>query len=177
MISNRLFSLFLHFMFFSLLAIGGASSTLSELHHYLVESKHWMDSTQFFALYAISQISPGPNIQFVALLGWQAAGLLGGIVSLFAMCGPSSILAVFFEYTANLYHEAKWPIILRRGIIPISIGLLFANGWIIASHTDALSFRLILLTIITVLLNLFTRIHPLILIICGAILGGLGLIT
>lgn len=169
--TNKLLNLFVHFMFLSLLAIGGASSTLSELHHYLVDSENWMTSTQFFDLYAISQASPGPNVQFVALFGWQVASWFGGFVSLLGMCGPSSILAVIFEHTSNLYRNAKWPIILRQGITPISIGLLFTNGWIIANHADGLSIKLLFLTLITVLLSTITRIHPLILIILGAIGG------
>ena len=173
---DKIGNLFWHFMLLSLLAVGGASSILSELHHYLVESQQWMSNTQFFALYAIAQVSPGPNVQFVTLFGWQVAGWLGAMVSLLGMCGPSSVLAIFFDSISNKYCQANWPIIVRQGLTPVSIGLLFANGWMIASHADASSWHLLVLTGITVFLSSLTRIHPLVLIACGAVAGGLGLL-
>jgi chromate transporter len=169
----QLNNLFWHFMMLSLLAVGGASSTLSDLHSYLVVQNAWMTNEQFAALYAISQAAPGPNVQFVALFGWQVTGLLGAGVSLLGMCGPSSVLAIYFEVMAKKYQQASWPTIVRRGLTPLSIGLLFANGWILAKAAD-LSWLLLTLTIVTVLLSACTRLHPLLLICFGAVVGCLG---
>jgi chromate transporter len=171
--TTTLNNLFWHFMLLSLLAVGGASSTLSDLHAYLVTQNAWMTDKQFVALYTLSQIAPGPNVQFVALFGWQVAGLLGAGVSLLGMCGPSSLLAVSFEVLAKKYQHARWPFIIKRGLTPLSIGLLFANGWILAKAAD-LSWLLLGLTIATASLSTFTRLPPLLLICFGAIIGYLG---
>ncbi|MCX8514403.1 MAG: hypothetical protein RL017_596 [Pseudomonadota bacterium] len=168
---NKLFALFWHFTFYSLLAVGGVSSTLFTIHHYLVESTHWIRDDQFFALYTIAQIAPGPNLQIVTLFGYQVAGLIGGLVTLLGMCGPSSLLAIFFEHTTNLYHTSIWSSLIRKSMTPIAIGLLFANGYTIAFHVDGVSFQLIAITCITILLNIKTKLHPLILIAGGAVIG------
>ena len=61
------------FALVSAIAFGGATAVLPEMHRFLVEQNHWIDDTTFAALFAISQASPGPNVVFVALVGWTSA--------------------------------------------------------------------------------------------------------
>ncbi|MES2424807.1 MAG: chromate transporter, partial [Pseudomonadota bacterium] len=63
--------LFLHFISLSLLSIGGAITTAPEMHRYLVDQQRWMTDPQFNASIAIAQAAPGPNVLFVALMGWH----------------------------------------------------------------------------------------------------------
>ena len=69
--------LFMHYMMLSLLSIGGAISTLPDMHRYLVDQQHWLTEVQFNSAVAIAQASPGPNVLFVALMGWNV-GLNAG---------------------------------------------------------------------------------------------------
>ncbi len=93
-------ALFSHFLSLSLLAVGGAISTAPDMHRYLVDQRQWLSDSQFSASIAIAQAAPGPNILFVALLGWNAglnaAGLAGARIGLaLAMAGlllPSTVL-------------------------------------------------------------------------------------
>jgi chromate transporter len=71
-------SLFLHFLTLSLLSIGGAISTVPEMHRFLVEKNGWLTDTGFTASIALAQAAPGPNVLFVAVLGWNVAGGDGG---------------------------------------------------------------------------------------------------
>lgn len=70
-------SLFNHFASLSLLAVGGAMTTAPEMHRYLVDETHWLSETQFTSSIALAQAAPGPNILFVALMGWNV-GLNAG---------------------------------------------------------------------------------------------------
>lgn len=75
-----------HFASLSLLAIGGAVSTVPEMHRVLVQQQHWLIDSQFNAAIALGQAAPGPNILFIALLGWNvglnvAGGVLSGYVA------------------------------------------------------------------------------------------------
>ncbi len=63
-------SLFLHFISLSLLAVGGAITTAPDMHRYLVDETHWLSDTQFTSSIALAQGAPGPNVMFVALMGW-----------------------------------------------------------------------------------------------------------
>ncbi|HWI11861.1 MAG TPA: chromate transporter, partial [Burkholderiaceae bacterium] len=72
-----LLGLFLHFLVLSLLAVGGAITTVPDMHRYIVAEHHWLTDAQFTASIAIAQAAPGPNVLFVAVLGWNVAGPLG----------------------------------------------------------------------------------------------------
>jgi chromate transporter len=51
--------LWLHYLMLSLLSIGGAVSTLPDMHRYLVDQQHWLTDAQFNASIAIAQAAPG----------------------------------------------------------------------------------------------------------------------
>ena len=70
-------NLFAHYLLLSLMSIGGAISTTAEMHRFLVEQHHWLTQAQFNESIAIAQAAPGPNVLFVALVGWNV-GLNAG---------------------------------------------------------------------------------------------------
>ena len=71
-------ALLMHFMSMSLLAIGGAITTAPGMHGYLVGEKTWLSDSQFTSSIALAQVAPGPNVLFVALLGWNVGMNAGG---------------------------------------------------------------------------------------------------
>ena len=71
--------LFAHFATLSLLAVGGAITTAPDMHRFLVEGRHWLTDPQFSASIAIAQSAPGPNVLFVALMGWNVGLNAGGL--------------------------------------------------------------------------------------------------
>ena len=88
-----------HFALLSLFAVGGANAAVPEMHRVAVELRHWMTDRQFADLFAIAQVSPGPNVIIVTLIGYQAAGLAGAAVATLAMCGPTCVLAYYMGRT------------------------------------------------------------------------------
>jgi chromate transporter len=161
------------FALVSAMAFGGATAVIPEMHRFLVEQHHWIDDRTFAALFAISQASPGPNVLFVALFGWQVAGLAGALVSTLAMCGPSSVFALAFEHYTGAHRDARWMTTIRRALAPVTIGLLMATGATLAQGADH-SIATIALTIATVAVGLRTKFNPLWLIAAGALIGVLG---
>ena len=71
-------SLFLHFISLSLLAVGGAITTAPDIHRYLVDETQWLNETQFTSSIALAQGAPGPNVMFIALVGWNVGLNAGG---------------------------------------------------------------------------------------------------
>lgn len=167
------FDLFWHFLVLSFLAIGGANSTLPDMHRFLVESRHYMTSEQLSAMYAISQAAPGPNVLFVELFGWQAAGLGGAVATMVGICGPSCVIAGVIARVMRRAPDARWITLIRRGLSPLTVGLVFSTGWVLTRAADH-SAGTIALTVATVLACTFTRVHPLVLVGLGALAGGLG---
>lgn len=176
--------MFLHFLMLSLLSIGGAVSTLPDMHRYLVLEQHWLNETQFNASVALAQAAPGPNVLFIALMGWNIGsntgslwtGLFGVLVAMTGIILPSATLTLGF---ASWSHQNRERLIVRsfkQGMSPVVIGLLFSTGWIMASTSTGwqLSWPSWLLTACAALIVWRTHLHLLYLLAAGALLGWVG---
>ncbi len=165
-------ALFSHFLLLSLLAIGGAITIVPDMHRVMVEQMGLLTDAQFNASIAIAQASPGPNVLFVAVMGYQAAGLFGAGVTLFGIMLPSTTLALLVARWGHARREWRAVQAFKAGMAPIVIALMFATGWILTAGTPG--WRPVLLTGVTVLVVWRTRVHLLVLILVGAVLGALG---
>ncbi len=165
-------ALFGHFLLLSLLAIGGAITVAPDMHRVLVGEMGLIDDAQFSASIAIAQASPGPNVLFVAVMGYQAAGLAGAAVTLVGIMLPSTTLALAAARWGNARRDWRPVQAFKAGMAPLVLGLLFATGWILVGETPG--WPLVLLTAATALLVWRTRIHLLALIGAGAVIGAMG---
>jgi len=165
-------ALFAHFLLLSLLSIGGAITVLPDMHRVLVGQMGLISDQQFNAAIAIAQASPGPNVLFVAVMGYQAAGLAGSAVLLIAIMLPSSTLALIVARWGHARREWRGVQAFKAGMAPIVIALLLAAGWILSVQTPG--WRHLLLTAAAALLIWRTRVHLLVLIAAGAVLGAMG---
>ena len=86
--------LFVHFLMLSLLSIGGAMSTAPEMQRYFVVERGWIGEADFSTAIALAQAAPGPNVLFVPVLGFQAAGLPGAAAALVGILLPSTLLSL-----------------------------------------------------------------------------------
>jgi chromate transporter len=167
-----LLALFGHFMVLSLLAVGGAITVVPDMHRVLVSNMGLLTDAQFNASIAIAQASPGPNILFVAVMGYQAAGLPGAAATLAGIMLPSTTLALVVARWGRARRDWRTVQAFKAGMAPIVIVLMFASGWILAAETPG--WRHVLLTVATAVLVWRTRIHLLVLIAAGALVGALG---
>lgn len=101
-------TLAVNFALMSLFAIGGGNSAVPEMQRLVVEVHHWMTDRQFTDLFALAQVTPGPNMIIVTLIGYQVAGVLGALVSTAAMCGPTCVLAFCIGGVWDRFKEAPW---------------------------------------------------------------------
>ncbi|WP_296494237.1 chromate transporter [Rhodoferax sp.] len=185
-------ALLAHFLSLSLLAIGGAITTVPDMHRLLVDQHQWLSDSQFNGAIALAQAAPGPNVLFVALLGWQVGlnaggGLVNsGVAWGFAMLGMSlSMLGILLPSTTLTFAASRWAHANRellavrafkQGMAPVVVGLLVATGWILTANqgADLAHWPLWLLTATVTLLVWRTRLHLLWLLGAGAVLGWLG---
>ena len=125
-----------HFALLSLFAIGGANATVPEMHRLAVGVQHWMTDRQFTDLFALAQVTPGPNVIIVTLIGYRAAGILGALLATAAMCTPTCLLTYFVGRVLHRSHGAVWETTLQCGLVPITIGLVAATTVVVARATD-----------------------------------------
>jgi len=159
----------------SLLAIGGANSTIPEMHRVAVDVHHWMTDAQFTDMFAISQLSPGPNVLIVTLIGFQVAGVIGALIATFAMCGPSAILAYYVSNLLIRSSHTPWPALLQSALVPLSIGLMCASGLILTLTADN-SWVAGAVTLTAAALAIATRLNPLWMLVAGGLLGFAGVL-
>ncbi|HOE41899.1 MAG TPA: chromate transporter [Rhodoferax sp.] len=183
-----------HFMSLSLLAIGGVIATAPDMHRTLVDQNHWLYDSQFNTCVALAQAAPGPNVLFVALLGWQVGlnaggGIAGGFVAwasaalgmVLAMLGillPSTTLTLAASRWAHQNRELRAVRAFKQGMAPVVVALLIATSWILAVNlgTSAGHWPLWLLVVVSTLLVWRTRLHLLWLLAGGGLLGWFGLV-
>ena len=180
------FALFLHYLTLSLLSIGGAISTAPDMHRFLVDQQHWLTNEQFNASIAIAQAAPGPNVLFVALLGWNVGlnaggvltGLLGVLLALLGILIPSTVLTYAAAQWGHRNRDLRAVRAFKQGMAPIVVALLMATGWILASANGSSlkDWPVWGVTVVTALIVWRTRMHLLWLLGAGALLGWYGLI-
>ncbi len=179
-------TLFLHYLSLSLLSIGGAITTAPDMHRFLVAQHGWLTQAQFSASIAIAQAAPGPNVLFVALLGWNvglnAGGVLTGLMGVFVALSGILIPSTTLTYLATLWGHRNRDLrpvrAFKQGMAPIVVALLIATGWILATANSGMhqDWPLWLATIATALIVWRTKLHMLWLLGAGALLGWFGLL-
>lgn len=168
-------TLALHFAFLSLFAVGGAVAAVPEFQRLSVDVMGWMNDREFAEMFAIAQLSPGPNALLVTLIGYHVAGVSGAVVATVAMCGPTCLFAYFVGRVWDRFKEARWRMIVQAALVPVSMGLLAASALLITQAT-ARSWVAVALTAVTALVGFYTRLNPLWLFAAGGVLGLFGLI-
>jgi len=183
-----------HFLTLSLLAIGGVISTVPDMHRSLVDEHHWLLDHQFNTAIALAQAAPGPNVLFVALLGWNvglnAAGgvqdsalawgsaCLGMTVGMLGILLPSTTLTFVASRWGHQNRELRAVRAFKLGMAPVVVGLLMATGWILTMNlgATAANWPLWLLAAVSALLVWRTKLHLLWLLGAGGLLGWFGLV-
>ncbi len=170
---GELFGLFVQFLILSLLAIGGAITTAPDMHRYLVDEHHWMNDAQFTASVAIAQAAPGPNVLFVAVLGWNVAGPLGALATMMGILLPSTALSLWATRWGQARRETRGVRAFTVGMAPLTLGLLLATGWLLAGpasgHLGAMA-----VVGATVLVMVRTKLSPMWAVALGAAAGAAG---
>jgi chromate transporter len=168
-------TLAVNFALMSLFAIGGGNSAVPEMQRLAVEVHHWMTDRQFTDLFALAQVTPGPNMIIVTLIGYQVAGVLGALVSTAAMCAPTCVLAFCIGGVWDRFKEAPWRIAVQAGLLPISIGLIGASGFVIAMGA-ASNIAFGVLVFAAAFLSYVTRLNPAWMFGAAALIGLTGLL-
>jgi chromate transporter len=173
--TNPILTLAGTFALMSLFAVGGANAAIPEMHRVAVEVQHWMTEKQFADAFAISQMSPGPNVLIVTLIGYSVAGVAGALVATLGMCVPTAVLTYCISGLLRRSSRSRWPGIIQAALVPVSIGLMGASGLVLALTSDR-NWIAGLLTAMAAGAAFATRLNPLWLLLAGGCLGFAGVV-
>jgi chromate transporter len=178
--TSELVQLFLHFMALSLLAVGGAITTAPDMHRFVVRDQGWLSDANFTGSVALAQAAPGPNLLFVAVIGFNIAGLAGVLATMLGTLVPSTALALAASRYSSRHHGARAVRAFTTGMAPLTIGLLLASCWILleptrsSARTSANLWSALGLVMLSLGVMLKTKLSPLWLMAVGAVVGALG---
>jgi chromate transporter len=93
------------------LSYGGGFVIIPLMQHDAVTSYHWLTGAQFLNAVALGQITPGPVVQTVAVVGYAAGGIGGGLLAALIAFAPSFLFVLvggprFDQIRANSAVEA-----------------------------------------------------------------------
>jgi len=181
------FNLFKHFASISIASVGGPLVMLPEVHQFLVEQQNWLTDAQFRASIVIAQASPGPNVMFVALMGWNIGLNAGGfgwaafsaIICMVGILLPSSLLIFVTARWVQKHQHLRAVRAFKLGLSPVVISMMIAAGWLLATANTTMThdWPLWVVAAVTTLIVYRTKVHMLFLLAIGAALGASGLLT
>jgi chromate transporter len=106
------------------LSYGGGFVIVPMMQNDAVDRYHWMTNSQFLSAVALGQITPGPVVQTVAVVGYAAAGIAGGLLAALVAFSPSFVFVlVGARHFDALRHDARVRAFLE-GAGPAAIGAI-----------------------------------------------------
>ncbi len=76
------------------LSFGGGFVIIPLMQHDAVTTYHWLTGAQFLNAVALGQVTPGPVVQTVAVVGYAAAGIAGGLFAAVVAFAPSFVFVL-----------------------------------------------------------------------------------
>jgi chromate transporter len=111
----------------------------------------------------------------VTLIGYHVAGLAGALVATVAKCGPTCVLAFYVGRIWERFKRARWRTVIQEALVPISIGLIAASAFVVASGV-AHNFSAVAITLVTAVVSYTSRLNPLWAFAAAALVGLAGLL-
>jgi chromate transporter len=165
--------LFARFVLVSLLAFGGGQAALPLVERLAVHDTGWITPSAFGAAVAFAYVTPGPVLIAATFVGFQVAGVSGALAATlgaFVMPWTAAALAA-----RQVTHAARHPWVRRfgAGAAPAVIGLLGVTALTIARDAVGASWAHLGIVALVIALHAATRLHPVILLAVGGVLGQL----
>lgn len=179
---NVFLELFIEFFQIGLFAIGGGPATIPFLME-LPKRHDWYEVSDVANMLAVSESTPGPiGINMATYAGYNAAGVLGGIVATFSLVLPSLIVIVLVaklltNFSKNKYVKSSFGMIRPAvtGLIATAVWGIF-NVALFTTKDGAFRFPIALVLAVAAFYGLMNikklkKLHPAFWILCGAIVG------
>lgn len=183
------FLLFITFFQIGLFGFGGGYGMLSLIQNEVVYNHHWLTTSQFTDIVAISQMTPGPiGINSATYCGYTAVhnagygnalSMLGSGIATFALVLPSFILMILISHMFLKYMNTTMVQSAFSGLRPAVVGLLGAATLMLMTP-DNFSLPSVnpwqfwiscFLFAATFVGTYFVKINPLKMIACSAVAG------
>ncbi len=110
------------------LSYGGGFVIVPLMQSDAVDRYHWMTNGQFLNAVALGQITPGPVVQTVAVVGYAAAGIGGGLLAATIAFAPSFVFIVFGAKHFDRLRSNRRARAFLDGAGPAAIGAILGSA-------------------------------------------------
>jgi chromate transporter len=120
------------FLWLSVICVGGGLGAVPEMQRQVVDRWHWVTAREFVDGYALSQLTPGPNMLVSVFVGYRAHGLVGALLAGTAMFLPAGLLTAIVARQWEGLRRWPWAEAAQRALTPIGIGLMASGVYALA---------------------------------------------
>jgi chromate transporter len=165
--------LFITYFKIGLFGFGGGYAMLSLIQNEVVEKHHWLTASEFTDIVAVSQMTPGPiGINSATYIGYTVTNSVwGSVVATVAVCLPSFILVLLIARFYQKFRSNKYVDDAFKGLRPVTVGLIAAAALLLMDKENFIDYKSFLIFGIAFLLMMFTKLHPILLIVLAGISG------
>ncbi len=118
------------------LSYGGGFVIIPLMQADAVEHYHWMTGAEFVSAVALGQITPGPVVQTVAVIGYAAAGVGGGLLASAVAFAPSFAFVALGARRFDRLRSNRRARAFLDGAGPAAIGAIFGSAVTLARALD-----------------------------------------
>lgn len=182
-----LLQLFGIFFYVGLFAVGGGLVAATFMQQVLVEKYAVITAEKFYTMLAISESTPGPiGINLATYCGVELYGPVGGIITTLGEIAPSLIIIMLISRFFTNFQKKPLVQAAFNGLRPATSGMVLVamlNVFIIAllnvatyqstgNFMDLFRWKQVIFYVIaTAVLFLFKKVHPVFIVLAGAVFG------
>jgi chromate transporter len=115
------------------LSYGGGFVIIPLMHDDAVTRYHWMTDGQFLDAVAFGQVTPGPVVHTVAVVGYAAAGLGGALLAAAVAFSPSFLFVLLGAGRFDRLRSNRQVRAFLDGAGPAAIGAIFGSSVLLAA--------------------------------------------
>jgi chromate transporter len=106
------------------LSFGGGFVIIPLMQHDAVHTYHWMTTAQFLSAVALGQVTPGPVVLTVGVVGYAAAGVAGCLLAVLVAFTPSFVFVLAGGRHFDAFRHSKAAQTFLSGAGPAAIGAI-----------------------------------------------------
>lgn len=172
-------TLCIEFFLTGLFAVGGGLATLPFLTQMSVDHPEWFSQEMLINMVAVSESTPGPiGINMSTYVGFTVSGVVGAVLATLSLVLPSLIVIMVIARVLEYYRNSPLVNTAFSAIRPAVAGLIAAAAFAMlklviggTAGVSILNIALLVALFVLTQLKQTKKMHPILFIAIGAVLG------
>ncbi len=166
-----MFDVYMTFFKIGLFGFGGGYAILPLIEEEIVAKSRWLTNSELLDIIAISQITPGPiAVNGATFVGYRLQGVLGSAFATLGVVSASFLIVLVVSDFVIKNRELPWLEVIFSSLRPIVVGLIVSAA-VSVGKTAIIDIKSMLIWLGGLGLLLNTRIHPILAIVLGGVVG------